>query len=236
MTTSDNSSFAFICSAFSDNLCWGKDFVASQECLREIENAASSHQIRPSALGGLRESIAKVHSDLTAGFKEIKESVAEMHMQQQKTDYLEMVNIAKEPPVPAPFDSIAAAERFLSESPENMDVLKSLFGNSQAVLQALQKNSKIKESRKGQKVLPLQSRVLWEFLFTKPVLNSLYSRTTFDSLGPATLDFLADRGRFLSAAPFNTPDAAIMVKLRHHLTFRKRYQPSRHKGAKKEKK
>ena len=55
-------------------------------------------------------------------------------------------------------------------------------------------------------------------------MYQLFLFLSHSTIGPATKDFLADRGRFLSGAPFNTPDATILIKLRHHLTFRGRYK------------
>ena len=144
-----------------------------------IEKAASIFIDPASKLQSLQSTVQKHQEEVKSDLKSIKSRVEEVQVQMQSSDYLELVNIAKGPPDPAPFSSIVSAEKYLSSSPENMDILKTIFGNSQAVLLALQRNKKFKDTNVN-RTPPLQSRVLWEFLFTKGVLASLGNKGNFE--------------------------------------------------------
>ena len=168
-----------MCSSFAESLSWGTSFIANEEAFAVIEKAALDFINPAGKLQYLQTTIEKHQEDVTTGLQAVKSAVEEMQMQMQKSDYLDMVNIAKESPDPAPFSSIQSAERYLSASPENMDILKTLFGNSQTVLSALQRNKKYKEANNNRNP-PLQSRIVWDFLFTKSVLASLSSKEMFE--------------------------------------------------------
>ena len=179
LTHEDKSAYVYLCSCFAENLCWGTSFIANEESFRALENAANNYSTPSKIYRSLQLTVEKHQEEATEGIRAIRSTVAEIQMQLQQSDYLDVVNIAKEPPTPAPFSSLSAAEKYLAASPENMDVLKTMFGNSQAVLMALQRNKQAKEANKN-RAPPLQSRVLWEFLFTKSVLNSLCSRVVYE--------------------------------------------------------
>lgn len=211
--------YKYLTTIFHAEATWGETFVANEDSLRLLETRGRAELPSVSASQGnveqLEEQLYANTDTVLRRIDDLRDDVRSLREQSREAEYLRLASEARKVTSQGscvPFASLKEAEAFLSLSAENSDGAKALAGQNDTLKKSRRRN----EDRIAKKQpTKLQAGLLLDFLFTAEAKQELKDIKAFNSLGPATVDFLCDRASFLLLE--RLPAADIMVKIRHHL-------------------